>query len=420
MFENLRLSFRGIYSHKMRSALTMLGIVIGIAAIIIIVSLINGVSAQMKNEMVGGSSNTVMIGVYESDSMYGFSMEYNASSRGAIPGMTTISDSKLAAVKDVKGVTDATRVYASTYSDATMRYLGNSGSVNATGIDVNYFEVSDSYLIAGRLFTKHDFDDRNNVVIIDDQTANSFFRNDDPLGKTVQIGKELFTIVGIVKKPIDYSEIENIDDYQMKMGYGGSAVYVPLTSWNDVNGYDDIQTVLIKIEDPDYIVKASNQVADVLNGDNMSGKVVYKSGSLSTDDDYLKEITNMASILLIGIASISLIVGGIGVMNIMLVSVTERTREIGLKKALGARRRVILGQFLTESIVLTSMGGIIGVLIGIGVAKLVGMIITIPAQVSAGSVALSVGFSMAIGIIFGIVPSIKASKLNPIDALRYE
>ena len=128
----------------------------------------------------------------------------------------------------------------------------------------------------------------------------------------------------------------------------------------------------------------------------------------------------ITSLLLVGIASISLLVGGIGVMNIMLVSVTERTREIGLKKALGAKRRVILGQFLTESVVLTSLGGLIGVLIGIGIAKLIGIIIGMPTVISIGAIAVSVGFSMGVGIIFGLVPSIKAANLNPIDALRYE
>ena len=247
------------------------------------------------------------------------------------------------------------------------------------------------------------------------------FKNVDPVGKTVQVGNGLFTVVGIVTKIIDYSEIETLSDYYMSGGgVMDASVYVPDTAWADVIGYDDIQSIVVKISDPDLTVSASTSVANVLNENLPTDKYEYKSGSLTQDADYLKEITNIASILLIGIASISLIVGGIGVMNIMLVSVTERTREIGLKKALGARRRVILGQFLTESVVLTSTGGVIGVLIGIGVAKLVGMIIGMPSQISIAAIAVSVGFSMGIGIIFGLVPSVKAANLNPIDALRYE
>ena len=405
----------------MRSVLTMLGIIIGIAAIIIIVSIIGAASAELKNEMVGDSTNNVNVALYEKNNdMYYYAMEYDADTNGALSGVDKISDEKFEQVKELPGISSAARVYSRDYGRLQIKYLGKTAYAATYGIDEDYFAISERVLISGRLITDDDYKKKNNVAVIDDSAANTLFKNEEAIGKTVQVGNELFTVVGVVMKVVDYSEVENLADYYMKTGFVDSSVYVPYTSWTDVVGYDDIQKMVIKVDDPDQIVSAATEAANVLNKNLPTTDYEYKSGSLTEDADSLKQITNIASILLIGIASISLIVGGIGVMNIMLVSVTERTREIGLKKALGARRRVILGQFLTESVVLTSLGGLIGVLIGIGVSKLVGMVIEMPAVISVGAIAISVGFSMGIGIIFGLVPSIKAANLDPIEALRYE
>lgn len=419
MLENIRLSFRGIRSHKMRSVLTMLGIIIGIAAIIIIVAIIDGATEQLKQELVGDSTNTVTLSLFSKESSL-FSEEYDPSQKGALVGVNAISDNKVQEVLGIDGVDAATRIYGHQYSTATISYTGTSAFGSVYGIDSDYFTISNRRVSAGRLFTDKDFRDRNNVTVISDTLASQLFKNESALGKTIQVGNELFTIVGVVTKIVDYSEIRNLGDYYTKVGVLESIAYVPLTSWNDVSGYDDVQNLLIRVSDPDKIVSASTAAADVMNEDLPTSEYEYKSGSLTSDAEMLKEVMGATSLLLVGIASISLLVGGIGVMNIMLVSVTERTREIGLKKALGAKRRVILGQFLTESVVLTAIGGVIGVLIGIGISKLIGIIMNIPITVSIGAIAVSVGFSMCVGIIFGLVPSIKAARLNPIDALRYE
>ena len=417
MLENIMLSFRGIRSHKMRSALTMLGIIIGIAAIIIIVSIINGASEQLKEEMVGDSTNTVRISLYSKDDRY---TAYDPTSSGTIPGITTISEDSVNAVKQLDGITAAAAIYCKEFS-LEVKYLTQSSWCTTLGVGLDFLPLTDKLLSEGRLFTERDYANRNNVAVISDSVASTIFNDESPIGKTIQIGSELFTVIGVVTKPVDYSEIETLSDYMMKLGIGEKSVMIPYTSWNDAAGYDDIQSLVIEIEDRDEIVKASTEAANILNTTLADAeKYEYKSGSLTEDADYLKEIMKITSLLLVGIASISLLVGGIGVMNIMLVSVTERTREIGLKKALGAKRRVILGQFLTESVVLTSLGGLIGVLIGIGIAKLIGIIIGMATVISVGAIAVSVGFSMGVGIIFGLVPSIKAANLNPIDALRYE
>ncbi len=416
MFENIMLSIRGIRSHKMRSALTMLGIIIGIAAIIVIVSIIGGASAELKDQMVGDSTNTVKVSLYSKDEKYS---SYAVEEKGPIVGITTIDDDTINQVLDIDGISDATSVYIRLYA-MDVAYLANNTYCSGYGVDADYFPFSGLVLTSGRLFTNHDYENHNNVVIITDSLASDLFRNEDPIGKTMQCGNELFTVVGVMTKLVDYSEIKSITDYYVSVGFDDKAVYIPTTSWNDAAGYDDIQKLVVKIDDPDKIITAATAAADVLNSTLPESTFEYKSGTLTEDADYLKEIMRITSLLLVGIASISLLVGGIGVMNIMLVSVTERTREIGLKKALGARRRVILGQFLTESVVLTSIGGMIGVLIGIGLAKLVGMIVQMPIVISVGAIAISVGFSMGVGIIFGLVPSVKAANLNPIDALRYE
>lgn len=417
MLENIRLSFRGIRSHKMRSALTMLGIIIGIAAIIIIVALIGGASAELKDQMVGDSTNTVKVSLYSKDNKYN---AYSAADSGAVPGITTISDDSINRVLGIEGVSAASAIYLNEFG-MNVTYLSNTSYCSGYGVPLDYFPLSGRTLTEGRLFTQRDYDNKNNVIVLTDSVASLIFKNEEPIGKTVQFGNELFTVVGVVTKLIDYSEIQDLSDYYMKLGLEDKGAYVPYTSWNDAAGYDDIQTLVYKIDDPDMIITSATEAANILNESLAdSTKFEYKSGTLSEDSEYLKEIMKITSLLLVGIASISLLVGGIGVMNIMLVSVTERTREIGLKKALGARRRVILGQFLTESVVLTSIGGLIGVLIGIGVAKLIGAVVSMPVVVSVGAIAISVGFSMGVGIVFGLVPSIKAANLNPIDALRYE
>ena len=213
-------------------------------------------------------------------------------------------------------------------------------------------------------------------------------------------------------------------------------IFIPTNDWGICFRYDEPQNCIVQAVDTDSMTMAGKKTADILNENvrkqsaeneeaenNIEmgmGAVEYKSESLLEQAKALQDLSKSTNNMLIWIASISLLVGGIGVMNIMLVSVTERTREIGLKKALGARKKRILAQFLTEAVVLTSIGGLIGVVFGIGLSKVIANLAEVPVSISTKAIVVSVVFSMAVGIIFGLLPSIKAAKLNPIDALRYE
>ena len=245
------------------------------------------------------------------------------------------------------------------------------------------------------------------------------------MGETVEIMGFPFVVIGVVDKIDDFEPVINsIEEWDTYYGTESSgALIVPDTCWPVLYQYDEPYQIIVKAKDTESMTNAGKDTQDLLNGyikDVKEDSVKYKSEDTLEKAKELQKLSSATSKQLLWIASISLLVGGIGVMNIMLVSVTERTREIGLKKALGARKRSILGQFLTEAAVLTSIGGLIGVGAGIGLAYFISRVAEVPVSISVPATIISVVFSMLIGIIFGLIPSVKASNLNPIDALRYE
>lgn len=417
MIENIRLSFQGIWSHKMRSFLTTLGIIIGIASIISIVSTIKGTNEQIKKNLIGSGTNTVQIQLYQGD--YQYEMLYN----GLPDGIPVRDETTMEKIKSVKNVEDAA-FYTSRSDYNNSVYYGNNGISGSQvfGVDNSYFTTNGLVLKSGRTFVDSDFTDFHAAAIIDADTADSLFDGENPIGKTIEISSIPFTVVGVVDEDSKFEPVINsIDEYYTYYSdSSASRIFVPSSMWPALYSFDEPQNVAIRVSNTEAMTDAGKAVAEIMNTNVTNSEIKYQAQDLLKQAQDLQDLSSSTNSQLIWIASISLLVGGIGVMNIMLVSVTERTREIGLKKAIGAKKSRILWQFLTEAAVLTSLGGIVGVGAGIGLAAIISRVTSAPVAISVPSIIIAVVFSMVIGIIFGLLPSFKAANLNPIDALRHE
>ena len=416
MIENLRLSFQGIWSHKMRSFLTMLGIIIGIASIIAIVSTIKGTSEQIKEDLIGSGNNTVKIILKEGDDEY--NPDYSFSG-GQTPILLKQQKDE---VMELEHVENATFYYSRSYSSSV--YYQNTGfqGGKVLGIDQNYLDTMGYVIQSGRPFTEKDYAGFRKVALLDNNAVETLFPGEDPVGKTIEIGEEPFTVVGVVR-PRDNDElpIKTLDDYYTYFQDVIGSVMITEKCWPIAFQFDEPENAIVKADSTDTMSSVGKAAEDVLNtAIRPNTKLKYKADDAMERVKSMQKLSESTNQQLIWIASISLLVGGIGVMNIMLVSVTERTREIGLKKAIGARKKTILSQFLTEAAVLTSIGGIIGVVTGIGLSKVVSRVAGSPTAISIPAIVGSVVFSTLIGVIFGLLPSVKAANLNPIDALRSE
>jgi len=423
LLENIRLAFRGIWSHKMRSFLTMLGIIIGIAAIIAIVSTIRGTNEQIKNNLVGSGNNTVKVQL--SQGGYALDISDASSIPSNIPMVTEDTLENIKAIDTVESVTayNSRMVYDKIY------YKDNSISeLYIYGIDDSYFSTCSYMVRTGREFSQDDYTKFRTVMILDTKAANGLFGDENPLGKVVELSGVPFTVVGVVQeKRIFEPQINSIDDYYTynssdKHGF----IYIPKADWPIVYDYDEPENVVVKAASTDDMTDAGKKTASILNrrirdlSSDSSDTIKYSAEDLLEQAQSLQQLSSTTNMQLIWIAGISLLVGGIGVMNIMLVSVTERTSEIGLKKALGARKRTILGQFLTEAAVLTSLGGLLGVAAGIGFAYIIHHVSGVAVAIDVPASIIAVAFSMVIGIVFGFLPSVQAANLDPIEALRRE
>ena len=429
--ENIRLAFQGIWGHKMRSFLTMLGIIIGIASIITIVSTIKGTNEQIKENLIGSGSNVVYVSLYQDD------WEYDMTYSPLPMGVRTIADSLRDSLNRLPGVEEVSFFNRRNWSDFVTAG-SNRFSGETYGIDSAFFRVNGYAVTYGRDFDQRDYDNFRKVVIVDKKAASALFGVELPIGKVLEIKGEPFTVVGVAEQIKKFEPaISSYNDYYMYADTSAGAIFLPSTLWPMVFYFDEPQNVAVKATSTDTMTRAGKAVADALNASQIitagttvdentgeeipvSGAFSYRSQDLLQQAQQLQEMSSTTNQQLLWIASISLLVGGIGVMNIMLVSVTERTGEIGLKKALGAKKRRIRRQFLTEASVLTSLGGIIGVVLGIVFAHLISASNGIPVAIDIPATIFSVVFSMAIGIVFGMIPAVKAANLNPIEALRRE
>ena len=418
--QSIDMSIQNIKSNKMRSFLTMLGIIIGIASIIAIVSTIKGTSEQIKEDLIGSGNNTVQVMLYDGDSTY--DMDYGSYGSSATPPV--ISDSQKTAIGDLDHVISSTFYYS---SQSASVYYKNTSFQGGTvyGIDSNYLKTMGYLVQSGRGFVQKDYDSYRKVALVDSNAAQNIFGSESPVGKTIEVGSEPYIIVGVITQSEDsMPKINTISEYEEYSQTIMGSVMIPDTTWPVAFKFDQPQNVTVRADSTDNMSSVGKAAEDILNtgiqNEKNKSNFKYKAEDIMEKVKNLQKLSESTNQQLIWIASISLLVGGIGVMNIMLVSVTERTGEIGLKKALGARKRRILTQFLTEAAVLTLLGGIIGVLGGIALAYIISKVSAVPVAISGVSIVIAVLFSTLIGIIFGLIPSVKAANMNPIEALRHE
>ena len=416
MLENMRLAFQGIWGHKLRSILTMLGIIIGIAAIITIVSTIKGTNEQIKENLIGAGNNVVTVQLNQS----GYS--YDMSWQGAPSGVRVITEETRQELEKIDGVEKVSLFTSRSYAQMVF-YKNTQYEGEMYGIDDHFLSVTGYQVKSGRGFTERDYKDFRKVALVDTTAVTTLFAGENPVGKSIEIQEDVFTVVGVVALSEDFTPtINNLNEYYMYANTSAGTIYLPSAVWPTAYQFDEPQNVAIKVENTDVMTTAGKAAADLLTEKQIvnpdSSNFDYRSQDMLEQAQQLQSMSESTNTQLIWIAGISLLVGGIGVMNIMLVSVTERTAEIGLKKAIGAKKKRILLQFLTEAAVLTSLGGIIGVGSGIGLAQLISAMMDIPVAIDVTAIIISVVFSTLIGVIFGLLPATQAANLNPIDALR--
>jgi putative ABC transport system permease protein len=407
--ENFRIALRALAANKLRSGLTMLGIIIGVGSVVALMAIGSGASANITSrvESIGSNLLTVSAGRLQ----FG-----PGGPQSGLQSFLYYSDYELLAAKLTK-IVSVVPVYQ---SSATVTYTTNTVTVNVTGTTSDYAQARSYTVAQGRFITQDDGDNAARVAVLGSQTATDLFGALDPIGRTIKINKVAFEVVGVLesKGGSSFGNADQLIIVPLETGYkklfGANAV---------ANSKLRLSNISISVSTPDDVDAVTTQTERLLRRAHGLSLTDDLDFTVQSQTDLLESVSSISTTLTIflgAIAGISLVVGGIGVMNIMLVSVTERTREIGLRKAVGARRLAILVQFLVETLMLSLMGGILGIAIGWGVAEGVSLAGLITTQVTPGSVALAFSFSAAVGLFFGIYPAWRASRLRPIEALRYE
>ncbi|WP_025681290.1 ABC transporter permease [Paenibacillus massiliensis] len=401
IFETIRVALSSLRSNLLRTILTMLGIIIGIGAVIAIMAIGRGSTASITKEINGLGSNLLMI--------YAFApYDENNWMTMAQPKNFTLKD-----VEAIEKLPSVAHIAPSATSSAKATWKRQVVDIQVEATTESFYLVKKLSLNYGRTFTHHEVDSRMNVVILGSDAAQKLFGQSvtTAVGQTIQLKGIPFKIIGVMNKP------------SSSQGSSNNQVYIPITTGINMFGQMAIQEMNASAIAFDKIDQAKEEIRHLLRSSHKLKPEEQDDFQFTTQSEIMSMssgVSNTMNLLLLGVAGIALVIGGVGIMNIMLVSVTERTREIGIRKAIGARRSSILTQFLTESIFISIMGGIIGIFGGIGAAKLLEKLASMPIEFSYQPIIYSFTSCVLVGVIFGVYPALKASKLKPIDALRYE
>ena len=400
--ESFLMAWASLIANKMRSILTMLGIIIGVAAVIALVSIGNGVKQDIQNSISSLGSNLLMV------------MPGAPRTPGVRPSQGSMKSLKVSdyqAISKLDGVKAASPYTANSYVTI---YQSKNWTTTVSGVSSNFQDVNNWTMAEGRFISSKNVENRERVAVVGQTVVKNLFAGEDPVGKEIRVKGIPFRVIGVLNSKGNGTMGNDQDD----------VIFIPYTTAMErVEGVDYLRMVYVVASDDNGIDRLQSDIENLL-------RVRHSIKDTNLDDfniqnmksimETMEQTTGTLTLFLGAVAAISLVVGGIGIMNIMLVSVTERTREIGIRKALGATYFVIVTQFLIEAVVISLMGGLIGIALGIGASGLIGLASGMSTVISVPTIVLSFAFSMAIGLVFGIYPARKAAKLNPIDALHYE
>lgn len=400
--ESFLMAWASLVANKMRSILTMLGIIIGVAAVIALVSIGNGVKQNIQESISSLGSNLLVV------------MPGAPRTPGVRPSAGSMKSLKISDYEAIAKLDGVKAVSPMTNNSYVVIYQNKNWTTSVSGVNSNFQDVNNWSMASGRFFSDKNVKNRERVAVVGQTVVKNLFADEDPVGQEIRVKNIPFRVIGVLNSKGNGSMGNDQDD----------TILIPYTTAMErVEGVDYLRMLYVVAKDDDGIDRLQADIENLL-------RVRHNIKDTNLDDfnvqnmksilETVAETTGTFTLFLGAVAAISLVVGGIGIMNIMLVSVTERTREIGIRKALGATYSVIVTQFLIEAVVISLMGGLIGIAFGIGVSKLIGTASGMHTAISVPTIFLSFGFSMAIGLIFGIYPARKAAKLNPIDALHYE
>ena len=400
--ESFLMAWASLVANKMRSILTMLGIIIGVAAVIALVSIGNGVKQDIQNSISSLGSNLLMV------------MPGAPRTPGVRPTAGSMKSLKVADYEAIAKLDGVKAVSPMTNGAYVVIYQNKNWTTSVSGVNANYLDVNNWTMKSGRFLSNKNIQNRERVAVVGKTVAKNLFGDEDPVGAEIRVKNIPFRVIGVLNSKGSGAMGNDQDDM----------VIIPYTTAMErVDGIDYLRMLYVVAKDENGIDRLQSDIENLLrvrHGIKDTNLDDFNIQNMNSIMETMEETTGTLTLFLGAVAAISLVVGGIGIMNIMLVSVTERTREIGIRKALGATYFVIVTQFLIEAVVISFMGGLIGIALGIGASKLISLASGMSTVISVPTIVLSFAFSMAIGLVFGIYPARKAAKLNPIDALHYE